>query len=86
MLTQFMKMAKKENSLIKNTRRKRYRILGKKGSETKQCFETSSSSSKNEKKSIELVSINFLLEILGFKFFFLFFNFILFSRLSFFFF
>ena len=74
-----MKMAKKENSLIKNTRRKRYRILGKKGSETKQCFETSSSSSKNEKKSIELVSINFLLEILGFKFF-LFFNFIIFNR------
>ena len=70
MLTQFMKMAKKENSLMKNTKQKRYRILGKKGSETKQCFETLSLSSKNEKKSIEFVSINFLLEILGFKFFF----------------
>ena len=72
-----MKMAEEENSLMKNMKRKRYKILRKKGSETKQDFETSSSSSENEKKSTDLVSINFLLEILIF-------NFIIFNRLSFF--
>ena len=65
-----MKMAEEENSLMKNTKRKRYKILGKKGSKTKQCFEISSSSSKNEKKSTDSVSINFLLEILIFNRFF----------------
>ena len=63
-----MKMAEEENSLMKNTKRKRYKILGKKGSEIKQGFETSSSSSENEKKSTDSVSINFLLEILVFIF------------------
>ena len=56
-----------------------YKILRKKRSERKQGFETLSSSSKNEKKSTDSVSINFLLEILIF-------NFIIFNRLSFFFF
>ena len=64
-----MKMAEKENSLMKNTKQKRYKILGKNGSETKQGFKSSSSSSKNEKKSTDSVSINFLLEILVFDFF-----------------
>ena len=78
-----MKMAEEENSLMKNTKWKRYKILGKKGSEIKQGFETSSSSSENEKKSTDLVSINFLLEILGFFFFI---NFIPCNRLFFFYF
>ena len=65
-----MKMAEEENSLMKNTKRKRYKILGKNGSETKQSFETSSLSLENEKKSIDLVSINFLLEIFVFIFYF----------------
>ena len=47
-----------------------YKILRKKRSESKQGFETSSSSSENEKKSTDSVSINFLLEILIFNFFF----------------
>ena len=58
----------KKNSLMKNTKWKRYKIMGKKGSEIKQYFETSSLSSENEKKSIESVRINFLLEILVFHF------------------
>ena len=49
--------------------------MGKKGSEIKQYFETSSLSSENEKKSIESVRINFLLEILVFHFFLNFFPF-----------
>ena len=61
-----MKMVEEENSLMKNAKRKRYKILGKKGSETNQGFETSSSSSENEKKSTDSISINFLLEILIF--------------------
>ena len=64
-----MKMAEEENSLMKNMKRKRYKILRKKGSETKQDFETSSSSSENEKKLIDSVNISFLLEILVFNFF-----------------
>ena len=68
MLIQFMKMVEEENSLMKNVKRKRYKILGKKGSETNQGFETSSSSSENEKKSTDSVNINFLLEILVFNF------------------
>ena len=78
-----MKIAEEENSLMKNTKRKRHKILRKKGSETKQGFETSSSSSENEKKSTDSVSINFLLEILVFNFFKK--KFIPFNRLSFFF-
>ena len=72
-----MKMAEEKNSLMKNTKQKRYKILGKKGSETKQGFETSSLSLENEKKSTDSVNINFLLEILVF-------NFIPFNQLSFF--
>ena len=70
-----MKMAEEENSLMKNTKWKRYKIMGKKGSEIKQYFETSSLSSENEKKSIESVRINFLLEILVFHFFLKFYSF-----------
>ena len=47
-----------------------YKILRKKRSERKQGFETLSSSSENEKKSTDSVSINFLLEILIFNLFF----------------
>ena len=72
-----MKMEEEKNSVMKNTKQKRYKILGKKRSERKPGFETSSSSSKNEKKSTDSVSINFLLEILIFNFFF---NFIIFNR------
>ena len=72
-----MKMGEEKNSVMKNTKQKRYKILGKKRSERKLGFETSSSSSENEKKSTDSVSINFLLEILVF-------NFIPFNRLSFF--
>ena len=70
-----MKMAEEENSLMKNMKRKRYKILRKKGSETKQDFETSSSSSENEKKLIDSVNISFLLEILVFNFFLKFYSF-----------
>ena len=56
---------------MKNTKPKRYKILPKKRSERKPCYETSSSSLENENKSIELLNINFLLEILGFLFFIL---------------
>ena len=61
-------MAEEENSLMKNMKRKRYKILRKKGSETKQDFETSSLSSENEKKLIDSLNISFLLEILVFNF------------------
>ena len=64
-----MKMEEEKNSVMKNTKQKRYKIFRKKRSERKQGFETSSSSSKNEKKSIDSISINFLLEILIFNFF-----------------
>ena len=64
-----MKIEEEKNSVMKNTKQKRYNILGKKRSERKQGFETSSSSSENEKKSTDSVSINFLLEILVFDFF-----------------
>ena len=78
MLIQFMKMADEENPLMKNMKRKSYKILRKNASETKQDFETSSSSLDNKKKSIDSVNINFLLEILVFIFLFL--NFIPFNR------
>ena len=64
-----MKIEEEKNSVMKNTKQKRYNIFGKKRSERKQGFETSSSSSENEKKSTDSVSINFLLEILIFNFF-----------------
>ena len=64
-----MKMEEEKNSVMKNTKQKRYKILGKKRSERKLGFETSSSSSENEKKSTDSVSINCLLEILIFNFF-----------------
>ena len=64
-----MKKTEKENSLMKNMKRKRYKIWEKKRSETKQGFKTSLSSSENEKKSTDSISINFLLEILIFNFF-----------------
>ena len=59
-----MNMEEEKNSVMKNTKQKRYKILGKKRSERKPGFETSSSSSKNEKKSTDSISINFLFEIL----------------------
>ena len=73
-----MKLADEENPLMKNMKRKSYKILRKNGSETKQDFETSSSLLENKKKSIDSVNINFLLEILVFIFLFL--NFIPFNR------
>ena len=75
-----MKMGEEENSLMKNMKRKRYKIWEKKRSETKQGFKTSLSSSENEKKSTDSISINFLLEILVFNFFLNFF--IPFNQLS----
>ena len=42
-LIQFMKMEEEKNSVMKNTKQKRYKILGKKRSERKPGFETSSS-------------------------------------------
>ena len=70
-----MKMADEENPLMKNMKRKSYKILRKNASETKQDFETSSSSSENEKKLIDSVNISFLLEILVFNFFLKFYSF-----------
>ena len=63
-----MKMEEEKNPVMKNTKQKMYKILGKKRSERKSGFETSSSSSNNEKKSTDSISINFLLEILIFNF------------------
>ena len=67
MLIQFMKMAEEENLLMKNRNKRGIKFWEKTGSETKQGFKTSLSSSENEKKSIDSVSINFLLEILVFN-------------------
>ncbi|WKA13460.1 hypothetical protein VitviT2T_030757 [Vitis vinifera] len=53
-----MKMEEEKNPVMKNTKQKRYKILGKKRSERKPSFETSSSSSENEKKSTNLVAIS----------------------------
>ena len=62
-------MVEKKDSLMKNTKAKRYKILVKEASERKWCFKNPSSSIKNENESIESVSINFLLEILDLNFF-----------------
>ena len=61
-----MKMEEEEDSLMKNTKLKKYKSLAKKGSERKWCYENPSFSIENENELSELININFLLEIFYF--------------------